>query len=95
MDAVRSAGAHVVVNHRGADYVQELKAVGGFDLCLEMASHVNLATDFSLMNTHGRVVVIGSRGSTNKLDRLAELQLSLSFLKNGFISPDPRIVHDV
>lgn len=59
-------GAHRVLDHRAADHrdrLVEAAAEAGFDLVLEMAAHVNLALDLSVLGKRGRVVVIGSRGS--------------------------------
>lgn len=65
LDAVRSSGADVVANHREPNYLDEImRATGGrgVDVVLEMAAHINLDKDLSLLAPRGRVVVIGSRG---------------------------------
>jgi len=65
--AVRDQGADVVVNHRQAGYTDEImKATGGrgVDLVVEMAAHVNLDRDLSLLAKFGRIVVVGNRGKT-------------------------------
>jgi NADPH2:quinone reductase len=65
--AVRQRGAEVVVKHSEPGYEELVKrATGGagVDLVLEMAAHVNLDRDLSLLSKHGRVVVIGNRGRT-------------------------------
>jgi NADPH:quinone reductase len=62
---VRKRGAHVVVDHRDPAYTDAImQATGGkgVDVILEMAAHVNLDKDLSMLAKHGRVVVIGSRG---------------------------------
>lgn len=62
---VAELGADVVVNHREASYLDTiLRATGGrgVDVVLEMAAHVNLDKDLSLLAPRGRVVVIGNRG---------------------------------
>jgi NADPH2:quinone reductase len=62
---VRSQGAHHVLNHREADYLQRLPALTdghGVDVVLEMLANVNLDRDLDLLALHGRVVVIGNRG---------------------------------
>ena len=67
LDAVRGHGADVTVNHRTAGYTDEiLAATGGrgVDLIVEMAAHVNLDRDLSLLARHGRIVVVGNRGRT-------------------------------
>jgi NADPH:quinone reductase len=62
---VRENGADIVLNHREANYLDGvMKATGGrgVDIILEMAAHLNLDKDLSVLAKHGRVVVIGSRG---------------------------------
>ena len=58
-------GAHCVLNHREAGYLdsmQELTCGKGVDVILEMLANVNLDRDLPILATHGRVVIIGSRG---------------------------------
>jgi NADPH:quinone reductase len=64
-DLVRAQGADVVVNHRDVGYLDAIKqATGGrgADVILEMAAHLNLDKDLTLLAPRGRVVVIGNRG---------------------------------
>jgi NADPH2:quinone reductase len=64
-DVVREHGAHVVVDHSAPDYLDAiLKETGGkgVDVILEMAAHINLDKDLTLLARNGRVVIIGSRG---------------------------------
>jgi NADPH:quinone reductase len=64
-ELVRAQGADVVANHRDAGYLDAIKlATGdrGVDVILEMAAHLNLDKDLSLLAPRGRVVVIGNRG---------------------------------
>jgi NADPH:quinone reductase len=63
--AVLDHGAHVVVDHKDPGYLDAImKATGGkgVDVLLEMAAHINLDKDLTLLAKHGRVVIIGSRG---------------------------------
>jgi len=63
---VLEQGAHHVVNHSTAGYVDELMNLTGgrgFDLIVEMLANKNLAADLGLLAKKGRVVVIGSRGT--------------------------------
>jgi NADPH2:quinone reductase len=65
--AVKAHGADEVVNHREAHYTDAImKATSGrgVNLIIEMAAHVNLDRDLSLLSKHGRVVVVGNRGRT-------------------------------
>ena len=62
---VRTQGAHHVLNHRDADYLQQLPSLTGgrgVDVVLEMLANVNLDRDLDLLALHGRVVVVGNRG---------------------------------
>ena len=62
---VRSRGADVIVNHRTPGYADEVMRATdgrGVDVVIEMAAHINLDRDLTLIAKHGRVVVVGSRG---------------------------------
>jgi NADPH2:quinone reductase len=65
MQLAREHGAHLAVNHREDGYLDTvMQATGGrgVDVVLEMAAHVNLEKDISVLAKFGRIVVIGSRG---------------------------------
>jgi len=65
IELVREQGASVVVNHKEPNYLDEvMRATNGrgVDVILEMAAHINLDKDLSLLALRGRVVVIGNRG---------------------------------
>jgi NADPH2:quinone reductase len=65
MQAVREHGADVVVSHKDANYTDAImKATGGrgVDVVLEMAAHINLDRDITMVAKFGRIVVIGNRG---------------------------------
>jgi NADPH2:quinone reductase len=58
-------GAHVVADHSDPTYVDAImKATGnkGVNVILEMAAHINLDKDLTMLAKNGRVVIIGSRG---------------------------------
>ena len=62
---VREHGAALVVNHKEPNYlgaVLEATNGRGVDVVLEMAAHINLDKDLTVLATHGRLVVIGNRG---------------------------------
>ncbi len=64
-DLVKKEGAHCVLDHRAANYQDELMKLTegrGVDVILEMLANVNLGNDLHLLAMRGRVVVIGSRG---------------------------------
>jgi NADPH2:quinone reductase len=61
----REHGADVLVNHRAPNYTDDImRATGGrgVDVIIEMAAHINLDRDLSLLARGGRVVVVGNRG---------------------------------
>jgi NADPH2:quinone reductase len=63
---VGEQGAHHVLDHTAPDYLDELLRVTGgkgVDVVLEMLANVNLAKDLGIVAMHGRIVVIGNRGS--------------------------------
>jgi NADPH2:quinone reductase len=63
---VAQEGAHHVLDHKVANYLEDLmKLTGdrGVDLIIEMLSNVNLGKDLTVLARHGRVVVVGSRGT--------------------------------
>jgi NADPH:quinone reductase len=62
---VRGRGADVTVNHRTDTYADDIMRATdgrGVDLVVEMAAHINLNRDLTLLAKHGRVIVVGSRG---------------------------------
>jgi NADPH:quinone reductase len=62
---VRDQGAHEALNHRAADYLQQLLSLTGgrgADVVLEMLANVNLDRDLDVLAHGGRIVVIGNRG---------------------------------
>jgi len=65
LDLVRRQGAHHVLNHRDAGYLQQVRPLTGgrgVDVVLEMLANINLDNDLEVLTRNGRVVVIGSRG---------------------------------
>jgi NADPH2:quinone reductase len=64
-DLVSEQGAHAVFDHSAEDYlaaIMQTTSGRGVDVILEMAAHVNLAKDLTILAPRGRVVVIGNRG---------------------------------
>jgi NADPH2:quinone reductase len=75
-------GAHHVFDHGKTNYLDQIReATGGqgVDLVLEMAAHVNLGKDLTILKKFGRVVAIGSRG-TVEIDPRITLGNQLSIL---------------
>ncbi|KAM3604104.1 uncharacterized protein V6R79_006442 [Siganus canaliculatus] len=67
MKMILKIGAHQAFNHREKGYTDKImEATGGngVDVILEMLAKVNLGKDLQMMDHGGRVLVIGSRGST-------------------------------
>lgn len=66
LELVRAQGADLAVDHGGAGYldaVTEFTDGRGPDLILEMLANVNLQRDLDVAAKHGRVVVVGNRGT--------------------------------
>jgi NADPH2:quinone reductase len=65
LELVRRQGAHHVVNHREAGYLDEVMQITGgrgVDIVLEMLANVNLDKDLTVIAPRGRICVIGNRG---------------------------------
>ncbi len=63
---VAREGAHHVLDHTAPGYLERLMSLTGgrgVDVILEMLANVNLGKDLTVLALHGRVVVIGSRGT--------------------------------
>lgn len=66
LELLREQGLQHALNHRQPDYLRQvLDATGGrgVDVVLEMLANVNLANDLSILAMHGRIVVVGNRGT--------------------------------
>jgi NADPH:quinone reductase len=64
-DAIRSQGAHEVLNHREEGYLDrlmELTGGRGPDVILENLANINLDNDLTALAFGGRVVIVGNRG---------------------------------
>ena len=80
--AVSEAGADHVLDHTQPGYLDEVKTLMGGkgpDIILEMLANVNLAKDLGVIAQNGRVVVIGSRGTT-EIDPRQTMQRNSSIL---------------
>ena len=63
---VAEQGAHRVLDHHAPGYLEtlgDLTRGQGVDVILEMLANVNLGHDLTVLAPHGRVIIIGSRGS--------------------------------
>lgn len=64
-ELVREQGADEVFDHRAPDHFESIMratAERGVDVIMEMAAHLNLGKDLTILAPRGRVVVIGNRG---------------------------------
>lgn len=65
IELTKKLGAHHVLNHRQPDYLNEISKIThghGVNVILEMLANVNLGKDLTVLATHGRISIIGSRG---------------------------------
>jgi NADPH2:quinone reductase len=65
-ELVKQQGAQHVLDHHAPDYLAKLTDLTdgrGPDVILEMLANVNLAKDLTVLAPHGRIVIIGNRGS--------------------------------
>lgn len=66
MELAKREGAHHVLNHLKEGYLDELMNLTqgqGVNIILEMLANKNLANDLNVIARHGRIIVIGNRGS--------------------------------
>lgn len=66
MELAKREGAHHVLNHAREGYLDELMKLTqgqGVNIILEMLANKNLANDLNVIARHGRIMVIGNRGS--------------------------------
>ncbi|MCC8193496.1 MAG: NADPH:quinone reductase [Deltaproteobacteria bacterium] len=58
-------GANRVFNHKEEGYLDRVREASGNgpDVIIEMLANINLAKDLGAIARHGRIVVVGSRGS--------------------------------
>ncbi|MGE0041947.1 MAG: NADPH:quinone reductase [Vicinamibacterales bacterium] len=64
-ELVSAQGAHHVLNHRDAGYLDEVTRLTGGrgpDVILENLANVNLDHDLTILARNGRIVVVGNRG---------------------------------
>jgi NADPH2:quinone reductase len=61
----REHGADVLVDHTAPGYLDEIRSATGnrgVDVIIEMAAHINLDADLTLVAPRGRIVIVGNRG---------------------------------
>ncbi len=66
VNRILTQGVHFAVNHHEPSHLelaQSFNNNAGIDIIIEMLANVNLGKDLKALNTGGRIVVIGSRGT--------------------------------
>ncbi len=66
MALAKREGAHYMLNHSSNGYLDEVMKLtqgAGVNIILEMLANKNLANDLNVTGKHGRVMIIGNRGS--------------------------------
>jgi len=94
---VRQQGAHHALNHREADYLQQIRPLTGgrgVDVVLEMLANVNLDKDLELLARGGRVVVIGSRGRV-EIDPRKSMGTDAAILGMTIFNADRAELHEI
>lgn len=77
---VREQGAHHVLDHTAPNYLAELARLTGGrgpDVIVENLANVNLAKDLEVIAPHGRIVVVGNRGTIEVNPRAAMMKESV------------------
>jgi NADPH:quinone reductase len=95
---VAEQGAHHVLDHRAPDYLKQIMVLTGgqgVDVILEMASHVNLGKDLTVLAKDGRIAVIGSRGPVeiNPRDAMSRDAAILGVMLNNASPKDLAGIH--
>jgi NADPH2:quinone reductase len=97
-DELLQQGAAAVFDHHAPDHLQQIMAFTGgrgVDVVLEMLANVNLGHDLGILAAHGRVVVIGNRGTVeiNPRDLMLHDGAILGMLLFNASEPDLRSIH--
>jgi NADPH:quinone reductase len=95
---IAEQGAHHVLDHKTADYLEKgvaLTGGRGFDVILEMLANVNLGRDLGALAFGGRVVIIGSRGTVevNPRDAMGRDAAILGMLIMNASDPERVTIH--
>lgn len=95
---VAAEGAHEILDHTAPDHFEKaLAATGGrgYDVIIEMLANVNLAKDLTILAVHGRVVVVGNRGTIeiNPRDAMGRDAAILGMTLWNISPPDMTSIH--
>jgi len=94
---VAEQGVSLVLNHKKDGYLEELMAFTGgkgVNLILEMAAHINLGKDLTVLAKWGRVIVIGSRGPI-EIDPRQTMSRCADIRGMTLMNATPEEVHDI
>uniref|UniRef100_V9KZP4 Quinone oxidoreductase-like protein n=1 Tax=Callorhinchus milii TaxID=7868 RepID=V9KZP4_CALMI len=77
LGVVQKNGASKTFNHRESGYIDKIKeytGAQGMNIIIEMMANINLSIDLQLISNHGRVIIVGNRGSIeiNPRDTMAK-----------------------
>ncbi len=95
---VLEQGAHHAIDHNAGDFADQVQAATGGrgpNLILEMLANVNLTKDLQLVATHGRILVIGNRGTIemNPRDAMAKEAIIQGVLLFNVTPDDSMRIH--
>jgi NADPH:quinone reductase len=98
LDLILREGADQAFDHskpEHADQILKFTGTRGVDVILEMAAHVNLATDLKLLVTNGRAIVIGNRGeiTINPRDLMSRRASVRGFTLWATTAPETADIH--
>ncbi|MGZ4428030.1 MAG: NAD(P)H-quinone oxidoreductase [Nocardioidaceae bacterium] len=80
LELCRSLGADLAINYKEQDFVEEVKAAGGADVVLDHIGAKYLSQNIDVLNTEGRLVIIGTMGGAK-----AELNIGALLRKRGAV----------
>lgn len=96
-DLAAQQGAQQVLDHHPPDHLDKVMSLTdgrGVDIVLEMLANVNLGKDLKVLALHGRVVVIGSRGSV-EIDPRDTMGRDASILGMSLFNTSPQDLRSI
>ncbi|WP_042373705.1 NAD(P)H-quinone oxidoreductase [Streptacidiphilus neutrinimicus] len=73
LEACRELGADVLINYREQDFVEEVAALGGADVILDVVGAKYLDRNLDALAVNGRLVIIGMQGGVTADLNIAKL----------------------
>jgi NADPH2:quinone reductase len=96
---ITEQGADFVFDHSKENYLQQLlETFGQVPIILEMLANVNLMKDLEILEKHGRIVIIGNRGTLEFNPRFAMTKDATIFGMSLFNAPEAEmqeIIHSI